>query len=211
MRRASIVVLLLTFLALVAGTLAVPARSAGLVWTVTPSVVQTTAPTAPLALEAVELQPSGVEFPNAADDGADAEAAEAAETIEPTGPDAVVEDGASEQASVQIQTSVTFAQTQGTVALGLGQPDLHWQPLWKVLWPAPEPAEFEVGASPFTSSAPNPTTYTVLSDENWTVDKKAWALQLGLILALGGLLVLALRIIAARREANRDLIALAAR
>ncbi|MHC5020187.1 MAG: hypothetical protein ACYTGX_08790 [Planctomycetota bacterium] len=190
MRRASIAVLLLTFLALVAGTLAVPARSSGLVWTISPVVTQTVTPS-PSSASASATPDFEVEIDERA-------------MGEPFPPEKLVDP----QPKIQL-SQVVAAQTQGTVALGLGQPDLHWQPLWKALWP--ESDLMESPESPFSSSASTPATLALSTSEDWTVDTKAWALQLGLILALGGLLVLALRIIAARREANRDLIALAAR
>jgi hypothetical protein len=179
MRRASVIVLLLTFLALIAGTLAVPARSAGLVWTITPTVIQSPASSGTNAVAGEDVTPS---------------------------PNFAVE-------TAQAQTAVAFSQVQSTIALGVGRPDLHWQPLWDLLQRDSEEPPFIDPPEDLvirTSGVPQVVLGSSLL-QDWTVDNQAWAIQLALILAFGGLLFLALRILGARREANRDHAPVAAR
>ncbi len=207
MRRASVIVLLLTFLALIGGTLAVPARSAGLVWTISPMVLQSPEPSSANADVPGDLAP--IVFGTGG--GESDEERIRVDDLLFTGVGTPAPKAAADAA--QAQTAVAFTQLQSTIALGVGQPDLHWQPLW-MLWPqATQDEEFTDPPEDFVVRTAGVPQVVMSSDflQDWTVDKQAWAIQLGLILALGGLLFLVLRIVGARREANRDHAPVAAR
>lgn len=165
-------VLVLTFLALVAGTLLVPARTGGLVFTVTTT-------TTPLPARAV-AQARG--------------AAQSADSL----------------ANSPQSTWTTYQVVQSPVVrLAPGRrTSLHWRPLWELLGAA-EPGEDTAQVAWKTATIPGKVIATPA--QQWAIDRKVWGLQIGLILAIGGLLALVLRIAAGRRAADPDTLPAAAR